>query len=95
MERSLNQHRPYRISSKKNSIVQFSVYYISKVDKAELEKEILGVSEIEAANAVQVDNGSLAEMVREASSSVPAAEPVAQHGSRQTGSGFRFWTRST
>ncbi len=55
-----------------------SVYYISKVDKADLEKEILGVSEIEAANAVQVDNGSLAEMVREASSSVLAAEPVAQ-----------------
>ncbi|KIL39229.1 chemotaxis protein CheA [Gordoniibacillus kamchatkensis] len=42
----------------------FSVYYISRLDKAALEKAIMNVSEIETAQIVQVDHDSLAEMAR-------------------------------
>jgi two-component system chemotaxis sensor kinase CheA len=42
----------------------FSVYYISKVDQAMLEKEILQVSEIESAHIIAIDKESLNEMVR-------------------------------
>jgi two-component system chemotaxis sensor kinase CheA len=44
----------------------FSVYYISKVEKSVLEREILNVSEIQSANVVQVDKASLTEMVNNA-----------------------------
>jgi two-component system chemotaxis sensor kinase CheA len=56
----------------------FSLYYISKVDKAALEKEILNISEIETAKVVQVDKGSLAEMVRGARSDAVALDRIAQ-----------------
>jgi two-component system chemotaxis sensor kinase CheA len=56
----------------------FSVYYISKVDTAALEQEILNISEIETAHVVQVDKGSLAEMVRGAKSGSVTSELIAQ-----------------
>jgi two-component system chemotaxis sensor kinase CheA len=46
----------------------FSVYFISKVDQATLEKEILQVSEIESAQIIAVDKESLDEMARANSS---------------------------
>lgn len=42
----------------------FSLYYISKVDQATLEKEILSVSEIESTVIITVDKESLTEMSR-------------------------------
>jgi two-component system chemotaxis sensor kinase CheA len=61
----------------------FSVYYISRLDKASLEKEIMNVSEIESAQIVQVDKDSLAEMVRSsrpesAAESAASAAPARQ-----------------
>jgi two-component system, chemotaxis family, sensor kinase CheA len=52
----------------------FSVFYISKVDKDELEKQILNVSEIESASVLAVDKDTLDEMVRD---SHPASESEA------------------
>jgi two-component system chemotaxis sensor kinase CheA len=42
----------------------FSLYFISKVDQATLEKEILSVSEIESAVIITVDSESLVELSR-------------------------------
>lgn len=42
----------------------FSLYFISKVDQATLEKEILNVSEIQSAVIITVDSESLAELSR-------------------------------
>lgn len=42
----------------------FSLYFISKVDQASLEKEILNVSEIESAVIITVDSESLTELSR-------------------------------
>ncbi|MEW9697701.1 chemotaxis protein CheW [Paenibacillus sp. SI8] len=42
----------------------FSLYFISKVDQATLEKEILNVSEIESAVIITVDSESLVELSR-------------------------------
>jgi two-component system chemotaxis sensor kinase CheA len=49
----------------------FSVFYISKVDKDELEKQVLNVSEIESAAVLAIDKDTLVEMVR---NSHPASE---------------------
>jgi two-component system chemotaxis sensor kinase CheA len=46
----------------------FSVYFVSQVDQATLEKDILNVSEIESAKVLQVDKDSLTEMARSAQS---------------------------
>src|SRR5690606_23171075 len=42
----------------------FSVYYISNVEQAVLEKEILQVSEIDSAVIISVDSESLSEMTQ-------------------------------
>ncbi|SEB47183.1 chemotaxis protein CheA [Paenibacillus sp. GP183] len=52
----------------------FSVFYISKVDKDELEKHILNVSEIESAMILAVDKNTMGEMVR---NSLPDSETEA------------------
>jgi len=56
----------------------FSVYYISKSDKATLEKEIIIISEIEVANLIQVDQTSLANRVRGVRSGDAMVEPMTQ-----------------
>jgi two-component system chemotaxis sensor kinase CheA len=52
----------------------FSVFYISKVDKDELEKQILNVSEIESAAVLAIDKDTLVEMVRNSHSSSESDE---------------------
>ncbi|MGG1520133.1 chemotaxis protein CheA [Paenibacillus oryzisoli] len=51
----------------------FSLYFISKVDQATLEKEILNVSEIASAVIITVDSESLAELSSPAAAEVNAA----------------------
>ncbi|UJF35362.1 chemotaxis protein CheA [Paenibacillus hexagrammi] len=55
----------------------FSVYYISKIDKASLQKEILNVSEIESAEITTVDSESLADMSRKQSEVEAATKEIA------------------
>ncbi|MBD0380337.1 chemotaxis protein CheA [Paenibacillus sedimenti] len=55
----------------------FSLYFISKVDQATLEKEILNVSEIESAVIITVDTESLAEMSRPRTEVEAAAQEIA------------------
>ncbi|MDD9270306.1 chemotaxis protein CheW [Paenibacillus sp. GCM10023248] len=55
----------------------FSLYYISKVDQATLEKEILNVSEIESAVIITVDSESLAELSRPQSEVEAARKEIA------------------
>jgi two-component system, chemotaxis family, sensor kinase CheA len=55
----------------------FSLYFISKVDQATLEKEILNVSEIESAVIITVDTESLAEMSRPRTEIEAATQEIA------------------
>ncbi|NOV03148.1 chemotaxis protein CheA [Paenibacillus planticolens] len=55
----------------------FSLYFISKVDQASLEKEILNVSEIESAVIITVDSESLAELSRPRSEVEAARQEIA------------------
>ncbi|NEW05566.1 chemotaxis protein CheA [Paenibacillus sp. SYP-B3998] len=55
----------------------FSLYFISKVDQATLEKEILNVSEIETAVIITVDTESLAEMSRPRTEVEAATQEIA------------------
>ncbi|MCY9659052.1 chemotaxis protein CheA [Paenibacillus chondroitinus] len=55
----------------------FSLYFISKVDHATLEKEILNVSEIESAVIITVDSESLVELSRPRSEVEAARQEIA------------------
>ncbi|MDU0201337.1 MULTISPECIES: chemotaxis protein CheA [Paenibacillus] len=55
----------------------FSLYFISKVDHATLEKEILNVSEIESAVIITVDSESLVELSRPRSEVEAARKEIA------------------
>lgn len=55
----------------------FSLYYITQKETQDIESQILGVSEIEAATVVALDHESLQQMVQESAATAEAVKPEA------------------
>lgn len=55
----------------------FSLYYITQRETQDIESQILGVSEIEAATVVALDHESLQQMVQESAATAEAVKPEA------------------
>ncbi|MCI1773427.1 chemotaxis protein CheA [Paenibacillus lautus] len=55
----------------------FSLYYITQRETQDIESQILGVSEIEAATVVALDHESLQQMVQESAATTEAVKPQA------------------
>ena len=55
----------------------FSLYYITQRETQDIESQILGVSEIEAATVVALDHESLQQMVQESAATAEAVKPQA------------------
>ncbi|ANY75509.1 chemotaxis protein CheA [Paenibacillus ihbetae] len=59
----------------------FSLYYITQREAADMESQILGVSEIETAQVVSLDHETLQQMVQQAAAALETAKPEAQQPS--------------
>lgn len=56
----------------------FSLYYITQREAADIESQILGVSEIETAQVVSLDHETLQQMVQQAAAALETVKPEAQ-----------------
>jgi len=62
----------------------FSLYYITQREAADIESQILGVSEIETAQVVSLDHETLQQMVQQAAAALETAKPEAQQPAAAT-----------